>query len=157
MAKGTMSARRSTANPVMTRAGAGRGSVWRWFAQSFFAALCLVGASLAGTMPGGISTISAGTVADKAPRADGGLGRVHKVLPPKPALAAQRAWRVIAGGSGFGSSAGAALAERPDPHWLPDERIGFRCCDACAAAWPTIRTACPRAPPTVIGRSRTFA
>src|SRR5262249_50206896 len=109
-------------------------------------------------IPAGVSTISAGTAADKAPKAEGGLDRVHKVLPPKPALAAQRGWRAIgAGGSGSGSSSEVALAELQDSFWLPDERIGVRSRDECPAAAATIRTACPRAPPMGTGRSRTFA
>jgi len=133
-------------------------SLWRRVAQSLFAVLCLVGASLAGSLPTGGSTVSLDAAADKAARADASLDQGHPLLRPKPALSAERVWRVIdTGGSGTDPTSVAALPDWPASLQISADRIGFHCSDEPAPAWRTIRAGYPRAPPSVTGRSRTFA
>lgn len=133
-------------------------SLWRRVAQSLFAILCLVGASLAGGLPAGGATVSLDAAADKAARADASLDQGHQLLRPKPALAAARVWRAVdTGKAGSDPASAAALPAWPASPQIPDDRIGFHCSDESKPAWRAIQAGYARAPPSVTGRSRTFA
>jgi GNAT superfamily N-acetyltransferase len=132
-------------------------SLWRRAAQSFFAVLCVVAASLAGGASVGNSPLQA-AAADKTTSADPSRGYGCDLQRANGEFAAERiARRGIEGGSVPDSGSGVALPARQDFVWLPDGEIGVLPSNEYRPDWLTVRAGFSRAPPTVIGRSRPFA
>jgi len=126
-------------------------------ARSILAALCLLGAALAGGAWQGSSPLL-DAAADKTPTAQAALGQSGKLLRPKAGLAVAQASREAnAGGAGTNPH----LAITPNA-WLshPGTAVGpiaFHISAAPAPAGLAIRAGYSRAPPILTGRSRTVA
>lgn len=140
------------------RQDAGRRSPWFRAARFVFAALCVVAASLAGSVPGRLLPGSIGTAQGTAPSADAQRDSIRNLLRPHTEIVAKAPiWRAIdAGGpppdshsgaiqpprQGIGSlagSEGSASDHDYEPHRL------------------AVRAGYSRAPPTASGRFRIAA
>lgn len=141
------------------RRDAGTRSVWLRAARSAFAVFCLVVASLAGTAAGRLSPVPVGATHDTIPRADAQRDAGRNLLRPQAEIAVQGPiWRFVGAGG-----------PQPDPHpsadlncsqsvaWLERDEAGFAASVDRGPQGLTVRAGYSRAPPTVIGRSRTAA
>ena len=139
--------------------GTGTRFSWTRLAQSFFAVLCVVVASLAGGASAGGSLQHVGAASDGAPSADVPRDDGRNLLRPNAQTIAERApWRAIdAAGSGPDPNSGFVLPEWEDSSRLPEDGAGPPSSDERGPAWLTVRAAYPRAPPTATGYSRTSA
>jgi len=134
-------------------------SLWRRIAQSLFAVLCVVAASLAGGASAGNATLQIGAAADKATSADPSRDYGRSLLRPGTEATVERIARrgVDSGGSVPDSGSGAALPARQDFVWLPADEIGFLPSNEYRPDGLTVRAGPSRAPPTMSGRFRPFA
>jgi hypothetical protein len=132
-------------------------SLWRRVAQSLFAVLCVVAASLAGT-PAGNSPLQP-AASDKATSADSSRDYGRELQKPNREIAAERtAKRGVDGGvSVSDSGSGIAVPTSQDFAWLPDAGAAALPSNERRPAWLTVRAGYSRAPPTMIGRIRLFA
>jgi hypothetical protein len=140
------------------RQDAGRQSRWFRAARLAFAALCVVAASLAGSVPGRLLPGSIGTAQGTAPSADAQRDSVRNLLRPHTEIAAKAPiWRAIdAGGPPPDSHSGGILA--------PPQSVASLAGNEGSASdhdhephRHAVRAGYSQAPPTAIGRSRTAA
>jgi hypothetical protein len=148
-----------TSSPRQIHRGAGTRSLWLRLAQSVFAVLCVVVASLAGSASASSSSLHVGAPSDKAPSIDTPRDYGRNLLRPNAEVAPERtSWRAInASGSGPDPNPGIVLPAWQDSIWLLEGEEGSPFNSERGPAWLTVRAGCSRAPPTAIGRSRTAA
>jgi len=139
--------------------GAGMRPPWVRLAQSLFAILCLVVASLGGSVSTGSSFLPVGAPSDRAPGVDTPRDGGRNLLRPKAEVAPERgSWRAInASGSSPDPDPGSVLPAWQDFVWLRQDEVDSPFNAERGLAWLTIRAGYSRAPPTAIGRSRTAA
>src|SRR5262245_42319147 len=102
-------------------------SLWRRAAQSLFAVLCVVVASLAGGASVGNSPLQIGAATDKATSTDPSHDAGRSLLRPNTEVTAAPIARrgVDGGGSQPDSGSAVAAPERPDVVGLADDETGF--------------------------------
>ena len=134
-------------------------SLWRRVAQSFFAVLCVVAASLAGGASVGNSLLQIGAAADKATSADPSRDYGRNLLRPNTEATAERTAErsTESGGSVPDSDSGVAVPASQAFVWLSADAIGFLPRNEYRPDRLTVRAGPARAPPTVSGRFRPFA
>ena len=140
------------------RQDAGRRSPWFRAARFVFAALCMVAASLAGSVPGRLLPGSIGTAQGTAPSADAQRDSVRNLLRPHTEIVAKAPiWRAIdAGGPPLDSHSGAILAPRQSVASLAGSE-GSASDHHYEPRRLAVRAGSSRAPPTASGRLRTAA
>ena len=145
--------------PEANRRDAGAQSLWSRAARFAFAALCVVVAALAGGASGRLSPASFGAAPGTAPAADAQRDSVRNLLRPHAEIVAKAPiWRAIdAGGPQPEPYSGAILAPRQTVAWLAGNELGSVSSHDRGPRWLAIRAGYSRAPPTVIGRTRTAA
>jgi hypothetical protein len=146
-------------SPPQIHGGACTRSLWLRLAQSFFAVLCVVVASLAVGASASGSSLHVGAPSHRAPSAD--TRRDYGRNLPRPNAEAVRertSWRAInASGSGPDPNPGIVLLAWQDSLWFRQDEIGSPFDTERGSAWLTVRAGYSRAPPTASGRFRTAA
>jgi hypothetical protein len=146
---GDVSDRRNVASrPAWVSAG-------RWL----FALLCVVVASLAGSASGRVSPAQVGTAQDTSPSVDAQRDAGRNLLRPHAEISTRgQTWRPVdPNGPKSDPHSADALSPPQAVVWFSGSDVGPVSCPDRKPHGLAIRDGYSRAPPTAIGRSRTFA
>jgi hypothetical protein len=134
-------------------------SAWASAGRWLFALLCVVVASLAGSASGRVSPAQIGAAQDTSPSVDAQRDAGRNLLRPHAEIATKGpTWRSVdPNGPQSDPHSADALSPPQAAVWFSGSDVGPVSCPDCEPHGLAIRDGYSRAPPTAIGRSRTFA